>query len=157
MFPWNTFPFNQDVSEFMKNMQLPNMDEQMSQAFSQWMPEQWKEMFGQNGESGAQGPASDTGQAEADPVIIDVFETLDFIYVRVRVQQKEWLEQLKIFHTSHKAILKHIPAEGDEQEIQLPSPVLRKGTTARYQDGILEVRFVKKAENQMTEIDIRFS
>lgn len=75
---------------------------------------------------------------------IKIFETLDFIFIRVPVQEESMLTGLKIFHTSLQVMLKSFPKPDAEQVIRLPSPVRRKGTTAKYRDGILEIRLLKK-------------
>ncbi|GER68247.1 hypothetical protein BpJC7_23890 [Weizmannia acidilactici] len=150
MFPWNMFPFNEEMSQLMKNIPLPHMDEQMKQALSQW--KQWSGALKGQGEHGQQ-PATGGSSFSSE---MEVFETFDFIFIRVPIREKTWLSQLKILHTSHKAILKNIPEQGEERVIPLPSPVLRKGTAAKYRDGILEIRFIKKAENEITEVGIDF-
>ncbi|AEH53333.1 HSP20-like chaperone [Heyndrickxia coagulans 2-6] len=66
------------------------------------------------------------------------------------------LTGLKIFHTSLQVMLKSFPKPDAEQVIRLPSPVRRKGTTAKYRDGILEIRLLKKSEHEMTEVGIDF-
>ncbi|KHD84239.1 hypothetical protein [Heyndrickxia ginsengihumi] len=155
MFPWNMFPFKQDMSQLLQNMDVPNLSKYMNQAFSQAMPDNWQEMFNQNGASD-QDNASSASSVNEKKVKINIFETLDFIFIQLTVEQKEWLERVKIFHTSHQAILENIPEAGDKQTIALPALVKRKGTTAQYRNGILEIRLIKNKETQLTEINILY-
>jgi hypothetical protein len=83
-----------------------------------------------------------------------VFETHDYIFVRIQMETEDWLKQLKLTHTSHLLILEHIPEIGDKHPIPLPSLVQKKGTTAQFKDHMLEVKIPKNVDMQYSEIDI---
>ena len=84
-----------------------------------------------------------------------IFETHENIFVRIHIESEEWLKELRIYHTSTQLIIEHIPTIDDKHSIQLPSLVKKKkGTTAHFKDGILEVRIVKNIDMQYSEVDI---
>ena len=83
-----------------------------------------------------------------------IFETHEDIFVRIQIDSEEWLKELKVYHTSNLLIIEHIPAYPDKHSIPLPSLVKKKGSTAHYKDGILEIRIVKNIDMQYSEIDI---
>ncbi|MBF8418198.1 HSP20-like chaperone [Weizmannia sp. FSL W8-0676] len=149
MFPWKTFPFTEEIFKMM-NMPFPPVQEHINQALSQW--DEWGAAFKKG--DGADDPAPSSPDTGAPS--IKIFETLDFIFIRVPVQEESMLTGLKIFHTSLQVMLKSFPKPDAEQVIRLPSPVRRKGTTAKYRDGILEIRLLKKSEHEMTEVGIDF-
>ncbi|MDQ0214351.1 HSP20 family molecular chaperone IbpA [Oikeobacillus pervagus] len=151
MLPWDWFPTNQTNSnEWFKkmNFQTPTDVEQYVQSMLEkaaTLPNiqpQQAEQAGQNDVN------------EQSPLQLQVFETFDYIYIRMKIDRSEWFDQIKIFHTANKAIIENIPEMGDRQEILLPQLVRKKGATAQYKDGIMEISFPVGVDMQFTEIDL---
>lgn len=171
MFPWNMFPFN-NKNNFMKQMNSQDIEKQVQNMISQFMPEQWKDMFNhedmikraasmfQNGGQPQSNQASentqqDQPQPSASPAIdVSVFETFDDIYVRLPIKNESWLKQVKIYHTSNQAIIENIPEMGQRHVITLPTLIKKKGTIAQYKDEMLEIKMTKSADMQYTEVDV---
>jgi HSP20 family molecular chaperone IbpA len=83
-----------------------------------------------------------------------LFETHDDIFVRVVIETEDWLQSMKLTHTSNLLILEHIPELEDTHKIPLPSLVKKKGTTAHYKEGMLEIKIPKNIDLQFSEVDI---
>lgn len=83
-----------------------------------------------------------------------VFETHEDIFIRIVIESEEWLRALRLTHTSNLLILEHIPEYQDTHKILLPALVKRKGTTARFKDGVLEIKIPKNIDFQFSEVDI---
>ncbi|WP_260871548.1 Hsp20/alpha crystallin family protein [Bacillus sp. X1(2014)] len=82
------------------------------------------------------------------------FETHNFVYVRISIKQEEWVKQLRIYHTSNQLIIEHIPHHEDKHTITLPAIVKKKGATATFKDGVLEVKIPKNIDLQYSQIDV---
>jgi HSP20 family molecular chaperone IbpA len=87
-------------------------------------------------------------------LITSVFETHDYVFVRITINNEEWLKQLRIYHTSNTMIIEHIPELTDKHTLILPAIVKKKGASARFKDGMLEVRVPKNTDMQFSEIEV---
>ena len=85
---------------------------------------------------------------------VSVFETHDFVFIRIEIEKKEWLKAIKIYYTSNQMIIEHIPAFDDKQTITLPSPVKKKGASACFKEETLEIKLAKSTNTHYSEIDI---
>ena len=83
-----------------------------------------------------------------------VYETHDFVFVRIVIEQEEWLQQLKLYHTSNLLIIENIPEPGKKHTITLPALVKKKGSSAQYKEETLEIKILKNIDMQFSEIDI---
>ncbi len=83
----------------------------------------------------------------------EVYETNKYVFVKVPYNKNEQ-PKIKIQHTSHVLYLLHYPNDHEKKKIMLPSPVNRKGTKAYIHDDLLEIQFIKKDDNDYTEIDL---
>lgn len=83
-----------------------------------------------------------------------IFETHDFIFIRVPLKDERWMKQMKLFFTSNQVIIEHIPELTDKHTLILPSTVKRRGAAAAQRDGVLELKLAKKLDLQFSEIDI---
>nr|WP_295975523.1 Hsp20/alpha crystallin family protein [uncultured Bacillus sp.] len=157
MFPWNSFPFDKDMQSKISQMKpeeinqyvqdiMEKMGKMFHPAAQRYMDP--KHFHFDHGE-----PLFPT-TAKSSALQYAVFETHDFVFVRIYIEQEEWLKQLKLYHTSHLLILEHIPATGEKLSIPLPALVKRKGTTAQYKEQTLEVKIPKNIDMQFSEIDI---
>ena len=95
-----------------------------------------------------------TSRNQSKKLQFSIFETHDDIFVRIVIESEEWLKALKLTHTSNLLIIEHIPEHEDSQKIPLPTLVKKKGTTAQYKDGMLEVKIPKNIDLQYSEVDI---
>ena len=152
MFPWNFFPFSkemqaklqrmkpEEINQFVQNM-MNNMFQSTSPHSMNMNPEVFSEEF--------QEPAKANSKLH-----YTLFEAHDDIFVRVEIQSEDWLQAMKLTHTSNLLILEHIPVWEDTHKIPLPSLVKKKGTTAHYKDGMLEIKIPKNIDLQFSEVDI---
>ena len=88
------------------------------------------------------------------PLNAQVFETHAFIYIRIPIEEEDWLKKMKIFHTSNQSMIHGVPNNDDQHIISLPTLVRKKGTTVQYKDNVLEIRLQKQTEIPYSEIDI---
>lgn len=155
MFPWNLLPFDRNTQKKfleMKPDEIENYVQQMMGKMLQpnmqgmFKPEEWlKGMQQQN--------APDRATANSG-LNSEMFETHDFVFVRVPLKDEALLKQMKLFYTSNQVIVEHIPDLSDKHTLVLPATVKRKGAAANYRDGVLELRLQKIADMQYAEIDI---
>lgn len=82
------------------------------------------------------------------------FETHDYVYVRIPIKDEEWIKKLRLYHTTNQLIVEHIPQQEDKHTITLPAIVKKKGASANYKDGILEVKIPKNIDMQFSQIDV---
>ncbi|MBL5767307.1 hypothetical protein B5V88_02350 [Heyndrickxia sporothermodurans] len=170
MFPWNMFPFNKN--NLMKQLNPQDIEKQVQNMLSQFMPAKWEGMFNheemlkratsmfqntdQNTTNSTTSSSAQDQQPSSNPTEFDVnvFETFDDIYVRIPIKDEEWLKRVKIFHTSNQVIIENIPEVGHRHVITLPSLIKKKGTVAQYKDEMLEIKMTKNADMQYTEVDV---
>jgi HSP20 family molecular chaperone IbpA len=159
MFPWNLFPFNKDMQSKLKQMN-PNeinqyvqnmMDKMFSSSFPHKMNGQEMMKDFDLFHNAYQQPST---TENTQNLKYSIFETHENIFVRIEIETEEWLKELRLYHTSTQLIIEHIPSIGDKNTIPLPSLVKKKGTTAHFKEGILEVRIVKNIDMQFSEVDI---
>jgi hypothetical protein len=155
LFPWNLLPFDRNsqkkflemkpdeienyVQQMMGKMLQPNMQGMLK-------PEEWLKGMQQQS-------APHPGQQETG-LNADMFETHDFVFVRLPLKDEAMLKQMKLFYTSNQVIIEHIPDLSDKHTLVLPATVKRKGAAANYRDGVLELRLQKMVDLQFAEIDI---
>ena len=83
-----------------------------------------------------------------------IFETHDFVFLRIPIKDQIWLREMKIFHTSNEAIIENIPDHADKHTFLLPVSVRRKGATANHKDGVLEIKLPRSIQSELSEIDV---
>ncbi|KAB2338155.1 Hsp20/alpha crystallin family protein [Cytobacillus depressus] len=158
MFPWNLFPFNKDMKNMMKQIKPDEIDKYVQNMMSQMLPEQMKGMQGtmnpQSFMSGFQNAEKQNTQSSSSTLRSSVFETHGDVFVRIPIKDEEWLKNMKIYHTSNQMMIEHIPENDDKHTIILPALVKKKGATAFYKDGMLEMKIPKNVDMQYSEIDI---
>ncbi|MGM0835100.1 MAG: hypothetical protein ACQEV7_03010 [Bacillota bacterium] len=84
----------------------------------------------------------------------DVFETHEEVIVRFPLTSEEKLRELVIYHDASTCFLENVPNSGNKQQIKLPCMVKSSGSTAKYKNGILEIRIPKETNNSKTKIPI---
>ncbi|MGN1401102.1 MAG: Hsp20/alpha crystallin family protein [Bacillus sp. (in: firmicutes)] len=153
MNPWNfLFPFQKYMKQFTQGSSgshdfesmMKKMFEEMSKN-SYSNPDQtlWPEPSVQREKK----PESSLLHAE-------LFETHSDIYIRFPVESSTSLRSIKIFHTSNTAIIEGYPDQKDKHTFTLPALVKKKGSSADYKDGMLEIRFIKASDLHLSEIQI---
>lgn len=155
MFDWNRlFPFQKQFSkETLKNSDPKNVEQYVNQVM--------ENVFGSN--YPAQFPFQDPlaqNKKTTEPDVknekepnVEVFETTDHVFVKIELTRPN-TEKVKIKHTANLLFIDHFPEENSQKKVVLPAPVKRKGTKASYQDGILEIMFLKHDDPGISEIDI---
>ena len=99
-------------------------------------------------------PGTSQTQSPAGTLNSTAFETHDFVYVRIPIRDDSWLKQLRIYHTSNQLIVENIPQINDKHTITLPAIVRKKGASANFKDGTLEVKIPKNIDMQFSQIDV---
>ncbi|WP_409250967.1 Hsp20/alpha crystallin family protein [Bacillus sp. SCS-153A] len=165
MFPWNSFfPFNKNMKDRLKNMNPQDVDQYVKSVMKEMFPQDWQGMqnpgdFMKNMGSMMDGTtyertSEETAGAAADRIPVNIFEALESIYIQLKIPDEDLVKNIKVFHTSNQAILENIPTAGERQVITLPSLVKKKGSSAQYKEGILEIKIPKSMDLQFTEIDV---
>ncbi|MFC3886098.1 Hsp20/alpha crystallin family protein [Bacillus songklensis] len=156
MFPFGNFPHQKYIEQFLKQMNTNGIDEyvknMMSSASTGSMPDFFKnhEFFKSRQDNNFSSPSS------SSPPKLDahVFETLDECIVQVKIPDKSMLHQLKVLHSPYHCIIEWVDEEPCKEEIKLPCSVRRKGTTAVYRNGILEIKMPKYPHMPVSEVDV---
>lgn len=159
MFPWNNkqFPFNQQTKDLFENGFPENIESYVQGIVGKSM-RQFSPDFPFHTEAESSNFSSEN-EEQADisnnAVKYHVFETHDDVYIRIPIDEKRLLENVKIYHTSNKSIVEGLPTHADKLEIILPAIVKKKGAHAIYKDGLLQIRIPKNTDFQFTEIDVQ--
>ncbi|KOP83072.1 Hsp20/alpha crystallin family protein [Cytobacillus solani] len=153
MFPWNLFPFHKDAKKAMQQMNPEDINKYIQNMMGQMIPEQMQGMM--NAQDFMQGFGKQKQQPSSSSTLSSsVFETHDFVFVRIPLKEESWRKNLRLFHTSNQMIIEHIPEYEDKHIITLPALVKKKGTTAHIKDDILEVKIPKNVDMQFSEVDV---
>jgi HSP20 family molecular chaperone IbpA len=154
MFPWNLLPFDQKSQKKFMEMKPDEIEKYVQQMMGkvfqpnmsgELKPEEWiKEM-----ERNTKDPIKSSNRLQAE-----IFETHDFIFIRLPLKDEAWKTQMKLYYTSNQVIIEHIPEVSDKHTLILPATVKRKGASATHRDGVLELRLPKNVDMQFSEIDI---
>jgi hypothetical protein len=155
LFPWNLLPFDRNTQKKFLEMKPDEIENYVQQMMGKMLqpdmkgmlkPEEWlKGMQQQNSPD----PVKGTARLNAE-----MFETHDFVFVRVPLKDEALLKQMKLLYTSNQVIIEHIPDMSDKHTLVLPATVKRKGAAANFRDGVLELRLHKIVDMQYAEIDI---
>lgn len=149
MFPWNTlFTANKSQQKFLKNIQNNDVQSFIDKIFSEVIPEKVQDTMNQGSTH------QERSQKSSSPLNAQVFETHDYIFIRIPIEDENWLKKMKILHTSNQSMIHGIPNENDQHVISLPALVRKKGTSAQYKNKVLEIRLQKLTDIPYSEIDI---
>lgn len=151
MFPWNFFPFNKDMKNKLQHMKPDEIDQFIKGILGNVMPAQ----------SGTTMNPQDTvnhyrpqPSQQANPLNSTAFETHDSVFVRIPIKDESLLKKMRIYHTANKLMVEHIPEQDNKHSITLPAMVKKKGSSAKYKDGILEIKLIKSYDIQYSQIDV---
>lgn len=151
MFPWNLFPFNKEMKNRLQNMKPEDVNQFIQGIMGNIMPSQYDGMMN------SQNFSHQTHKQPSQQSTIlhsAVFETHDSVFVRLPVKDEALLQQIEIFHTANQLIIRNIPKREDKNTITLPAMVKKKGASAKYKEGVLEVKMLKSADMQFSQIDL---
>lgn len=157
MLPWNHLPFNEEMKKKFNNMNPNDIDKYVQNMITKMFPKDMEGMLNpQEWLKGVQGFTNDSPPSHnGNGLNAAVFETHDFVFIRIPIKEENWLKDMKIFHTSHEAIIEHIPSSEDKHTVKLPAAVRKKGAIANYKDDVLEIRIPRSNQTQISEIDIQ--
>lgn len=159
MLPWNSFPFNEEMKKMLANKDGGSIDKYVQDMISKMLPQNMEGMMNpenwMNGmQNNNQESSQKTQQTQTPELQAAIFETHDFVFVRIPIKDENWLKDMKIFHTSHEIIIENIPELSNKITYSLPAPVRKKGATAIHKDQILEIRIPRSIPSQISEISI---
>ncbi|MFS0637564.1 Hsp20/alpha crystallin family protein [Mesobacillus foraminis] len=151
MFPWN---LHEGIKKRVENMNPEEIDKYVQSMVAKMFPQNMEGVMNpQEWLKGIQGLQPDPGQAESR-LNASVFETHEFVFIRIPIKDDAWLKNMKILHTSNQAIIKNIPQSGEQHTIPLPAIVKKKGAIASHRDGILEIKLPRSFHTQISEINV---
>lgn len=154
MFPFNFFPFNSKSKQMMNGMNPEQMQQVTQDMMAKMMA---KHMDGITNPFDMMKSAFPNGNfQEASPTQLkySIFDTHEYVFVRITIPNEEWLNKMKIYHTANQISIEHVPNQDDKHSLALPAIVKKKGATANYKEGILEIKIPKSIELQYSEIDV---
>lgn len=154
MFPFNLFPFNQNMKQMMNGMKPEQFEKFTQEMMGKMMSNQMEGMTNPQEIFNNLFPETNF-QSQATPTLqYSIFDTHEHVYVRIKILNEDWLNTMKIYHTANLIIIEHIPNQSDKHSLTLPAIVKKKGATANYKEGILEIKIPKSVEMQYSEIDV---
>ncbi|WP_066313383.1 Hsp20/alpha crystallin family protein [Bacillus sp. FJAT-29814] len=153
MFPWNMFPFNKDMRDTLQKMNPQEIDKYVQDIIGKVLPANMNGMMNPQ-EMFRNMPMSGAGQTSTDGLNSSAYETHDYVFVRIPIKNEDWVKKLKLYHTSNQLIVSDIPNPEDQHTITLPAIVKKKGASANFKDGILEVKIPKNIDMQYSQIDV---
>ncbi len=111
MFPWNLFPFNKETQNKLQQMKPEDINQYVQNAMGQmskmFHPSAQGDMNPQELFKSFQTAENETrshsSEQKESSIQYSVYETHDFVFVRIVIEQEEWLQQLKLYHTSTPA------------------------------------------------------
>lgn len=156
MNPWNIlFPFQKYMKNFNGANQMKDMDEYMSKFVANLQNGDLGQMMNAASSSNQQQETDNPQQGTAqNQLAASIFETHSDVYVRIPIEDRALMKHMKIYHTSNLLIAEGIPELSDRNTYTLPSIVKKKGSTALYKDGTLEIKLPKMNDLQYSEINI---
>jgi HSP20 family molecular chaperone IbpA len=151
MFPWNLFPFNENMKKMINQIKPDQIDKYTQEMIEKMIPKNMEGMM--NPENMFKGvfPGS---LSHSNSIQHTVYDTHEHVFVRIGIKNEEWLNMMKVHYTANQLVIEHIPDFDDKHTLTLPAIVKKKGVTANYKDGTLEFMFPKSTDMQFCEIDI---
>jgi HSP20 family molecular chaperone IbpA len=151
MFPFNFFPFNKDMKNKLQHMKPDEIDQFIKSILGNVMPAQTgSTMNSQDFINQFRHQASQ----QANSLNSTSFETHDSVFVRIPIKDESLLKELRIYHTANQLMVENIPESDHKHSITLPAMVKKKGSSAKYKDGILEIKLIKSHDIQYSQIDV---
>lgn len=139
----------------MKQMKPDEIEKYIQTIMNQVFPQQLQGMMpAQNFMPGFNNQQDTRQSQQSSSLPSSVFETHNDVFIRIPIKDEQWLKDMRIYHTSNQMIIEHIPDREDKHTIVLPALVKKKGATAFYKDGMLEMKIPKNIDMQYSEIDV---
>lgn len=139
----------------MKQMKPDEIEKYVQTIMNQVFPQQMQGMMpSQNFMPGFNNQQDTRPSQQSSSLPSSVFETHNDVFIRIPIKNDQWLKDMRIYHTSNQMIIEHIPQQEDKHTIVLPALVKKKGATAFYKDGTLEMKIPKNIDMQYSEIDV---
>ena len=157
MNPWNIlFPFQKYMKNFTGSHSAKDMEDYMSKMLKNLHNGDFGQMMNA---AAAANSTTDTDQTNTNnnqqgKLPATIFESHSDIFVRLSMENSDLLKNIKIVHTSNLLIVEGIPEQTDRNTYTLPAIVKKKGSTAVYKDGALEIKLPKINDLQYSEINI---
>jgi HSP20 family molecular chaperone IbpA len=151
MFPWSFFPFNKDMKNKLQHMKPDEIDQFIKGIMGNVMPSQSGGPLNFQHDANHSRPQA---SPQTDVLNSAAFETHDSVFVRIAIKDESLLKGLQIYHTANQLMVENIPEQGNKHSITLPAMVKKKGSSAKYKDGILEIRLIKSYDIQYSQIDV---
>jgi hypothetical protein len=156
MLPWNNFPFNEEMKKMLHNKGSTDIDQYVQDMITKMLPQNMDRMLNPQTWMKGDAPFHQDSQPypSEDGLQAAIFETHDFVFIRIPIKDESWLRDIKIFHTSHELFIENAPSLEEKNTYTLPVPVRKKGATANLKDSILEIRIPRSIQTQISEISI---
>ncbi|WP_062356663.1 Hsp20/alpha crystallin family protein [Bacillus kwashiorkori] len=159
MFPWNFFNSSKNGFNPFKNLSEQDFHKMMNGWMEQMFPDYLKSLIEKETElfKTEKQPTKKDKQSEKQSyrnLQEIVFETHDYVYIRIPFEKKEEVRNIKIFYNLNKCMIDHLDSFDGPYTITLPTIVKKKGAKAIYRDKILEITIPKNVDRQFNEIDI---
>lgn len=151
MFPFNLFPFNKDMKNKLQHMKPDEIDKFIKGILGNVIPDQSGGTM--NSQYNANQYRTQSSQ-QANTLNSTAFETHDSVFVRIPIKDDSLLKDLRIYHTANHLMVENIPERDHKHSITLPAMVKKKGSSAKYKDGILEIKLIKTYDIQYSQIDV---
>lgn len=152
MFPWGSFfPFNNELQKKAQQMNPNDISKYVEEMIGKMVPSDIQELMNTDG---LFNKLTDTPNRSSNQLQTKVFETHEFIFVRFPIKEKDWLQQIRIYHTANQLFIEHIPNREDKHIVVLPCIVKKRGAVAKYKDNTLEIKIEKQPNIHFSEIDV---
>lgn len=153
MFPWNFSPFNKDTIKNLQRMRPEEIENYVNEMMGKMFPPEMQQMGFGLGANAMKNPPKQN-EDNTNSLKANVFETHDYVYVRIPIKKESWLKEIKMYHTSNQLIIEKLPEWENKKIITLPAIVRKKGAKASFKEGNLEIKLLKNIDMQFSEIDV---
>jgi HSP20 family molecular chaperone IbpA len=151
MFPFNFFPFNKEMKNKLQHMKPDEIDQFIKGILGNVMPAQSGSTINSQDFVNQYRPQP---SQQANSLNSTAFETHDSVFVRIPIKDESLLKDLRIYHTANQLMVENIPERDHKHTITLPAMVKKKGSNAKFKEGILEIKLIKSYDIQYSQIDV---
>jgi hypothetical protein len=151
MFPFNFFPFHKEMKNKLQHMKPDEIDQFIKGILGNVMPAQSGSTINSQDFVNQYRPQP---SQQANSLNSTAFETHDSVFVRIPIKDESLLKDLRIYHTATQLMVENIPERDHKHTITLPAMVKKKGSNAKFKEGILEIKLIKSYDIQYSQIDV---
>jgi len=148
MFPWNLFGSEKGDFDPFKYLNDTQFKQTLDQLTNPMFPEFMKYALSEDTSNRKKKKEKKLSYNES------VYETHEFIYIRIPINDPELIRNIKIYYTLNKCMIDGLEKQNSPYTIVLPSTVRKKGGSAIYRDSVLEIRLPKHPDWQFSELNI---